>query len=100
MNVLVTFKNPRTFRSRRSQTQAVQLKPNYDGAYYGRGKTRYELEDSQGAIEDFTQVIQLNPNHVGAYFSRGIAHSSLGDYLAALADFTQAIQLEPNDAVS
>jgi tetratricopeptide (TPR) repeat protein len=79
-------------------TQAININPNYAGAYNNRGITRSELGDNQSAIDDFTQAININPNCADAYCNRGNAHSELGDNQSAIDDFTQAININPNCA--
>ncbi|BCL34722.1 tetratricopeptide repeat-containing serine protease family protein [Nostoc sp. MS1] len=56
---------------------------------------KYNKEDYQEAIANFTQAIRLNPKYTQAYIGQGIARSRLKDYQGAIADFTQAIRLNP-----
>jgi tetratricopeptide (TPR) repeat protein len=81
-------------------TQAININPNYAGAYNNRGITRSELGDNQSAIDDFTQAININPNCADAYCNRGNAHSELGDNQSAIDDYTQAININPNYAAA
>lgn len=65
--------------------------------YYNEGIEKYNANDFQGAIEDFSQAIFLNPKYSCAYNDRGDARYELGDYQAALEDYTKSIEINPND---
>lgn len=54
--------------------------PNYIGAYYYRGISKYFLQDYKGSIEDFSSVIRLNPDDASAYFHRAISKNELKDF--------------------
>lgn len=64
-----------------------------NSSYYNRGKTRTELGDAKGAIEDYNQALRLNPELAEAYGNRGLLYSQMGDRQAALADLQRAAQL-------
>ena len=64
--------------------------------YFERGNSKYDLQDYQGAIADYSKAIELNPNYSGAYNNRGVSKLNLQDYRGAIADFSKAIQLDPN----
>ena len=84
-------------------TKAIELNPNYEDAYFWRGKIRgYEIinKDVEGAyyseaIKDFNKVIELNPDNAEAYFWRGRAKFNFEDYKGAIADYTKVIKLKP-----
>ncbi len=52
-------------------TQAIQINPNYAGAYYNRGSIYYNQEKWDLAIADFNKAIDINPNLAQAYNNRG-----------------------------
>ena len=66
--------------------------------YLLRGYEKVLLEDSEGAIQEFSHAIRLNPNDAKLYVYRGIAKASLGRYSAAILDYDAAIRLDPNYA--
>ena len=66
--------------------------------YLLRGYEKVLLEDSEGAIQEFSHAIRLNPDNANSYVYRGIAKASLGRYSAAILDYDAAIRLDPNDA--
>ena len=48
--------------------------------YVNRGNIKGELEDHEGAIDDFTRAINLNANDDRAYLNRGNDKAIIGDY--------------------
>ena len=64
-------------------------------AYEKRGLAKYNLQDFQGAIQDYNKAIEINPNLTEAYNNRGNASASLGDYRSALQDINKAIGINP-----
>jgi tetratricopeptide (TPR) repeat protein len=60
-----------------------------------RGNARFELNDYEGAIRDYTEAIRLDgPNPALSYFGRGLARTKLGDLAAAAADLRKAMALD------
>ena len=43
-------------------TQAIKLNPSDGWFYYERGQAKDELEDFNGAVEDFTQALSFDPD--------------------------------------
>jgi len=84
-------------------THAIQLKPDFERAYFIRGLMYYWETNWNDAIEDFTKVIQLNPNSAKAYTFRGWAFYKRGrtpnnkdkDIDDALADANSAKKIDP-----
>ena len=81
-------------------TEALQLKPNWDWAYNNRGTAYAALGQNERAIQDLDKAIELNPNNDYAYNNRGNAYKGLGQYERAIQDYDKAIALNPNDAVA
>ncbi|MBD2778702.1 tetratricopeptide repeat protein [Iningainema tapete] len=78
--------------------KAIRINPNDANTYKQRADVRSQLEDYQGAFEDYTQAIRINPNDASAYSMRSYERRNLGDYKGAIEDCTKAIDLNPNDA--
>ena len=74
------------------------MKPYLSEPYFFRGLAKLNLDDYEGAIQDYSKAIELNPNYFHAYMYRGVAWHNLRKYEEAMADYAQAIALEPRDA--
>lgn len=77
---------------------ALLIAPRYGFAMTGRAETKYDLEDYEGAIADFTTSLQF-PDRNGierVYLRRGAAYLALGENDKAEADFREAIRLAPD----
>ena len=75
-------------------TTAIQLDPDYAGAYYDRGIAYSNLGQHQRAIEDYDQAIQLDPDYALAYAIRSVSYRSLGQSTKADADKATACSLD------
>ena len=64
--------------------------------YFDRGYAKTELEDYEGAIDDYTKAIEIDPNYYNAYIRRGTLKWQLGDYTGAEEDFTVFITRKYN----
>ena len=76
------------------------LTENDTDAYFNRALTRYELDDKQGAIADYTQVIQINPDHDTAYNNCGLVRYEMGNREGAVADLNRAILINPCNSIA
>ncbi|HSE23563.1 MAG TPA: tetratricopeptide repeat protein [Pyrinomonadaceae bacterium] len=65
--------------------------------YSQRGIARFQNNDLDGAIADFTKVIELNGrNQEFCYYFRGMAHYRKGNSTQAIDDLTKAIAIKPD----
>jgi tetratricopeptide (TPR) repeat protein len=71
-------------------------------AYYYRGRAywKHQLNDLDGALEDFNQAINLDPKHVEGYDYRADVWKAKGEIDRALADYEIAIRLDPTYAAA
>ena len=80
---------------------AIYLRPDYAGAYYWRGRAKYEesrsvgsvlgtFDDAVNAVQDFDMAIYLRPDYAGAYYWRGNAKFGLKQNDAACQDYEKA----------
>src|SRR6476620_2712337 len=78
-----------------SATRAQELKSAEE--YTQRGISRFEKNDLDGAIADFTKVIEMNGSgQEYCYYFRGMAHYRKGNTTQAIDDLTKAITLKPD----
>lgn len=59
------------------------------------GRTRIEVGNYVGAIENFNIVIKFRPQLPEPYFFRGMAKHQLEDYRGAIRDYNKAIEIKP-----
>ena len=65
--------------------------------YTQRGISRFQKNDLDGAIADFTKVIELNgKGQEFCYYFRGMAHYRKGNPTQAIDDLSKAIDLKPD----
>jgi tetratricopeptide (TPR) repeat protein len=78
--------------------RALELDPDYAGAFVGRGLSYYGKGDIDRAIADVDRAIRLKPEYAEALAARGVMYSFKGDSDRAIADFDRAIRLKPGNA--
>lgn len=79
--------------------QAIELEPNFAGAYSSRGRYQVIFGDLQSALADFDKVLELSKNRLPNpqnFIDRGIVLNLQGDLTAAQNDFDKAVEIEPN----
>lgn len=75
--------------------QLLIIDPHDEIAYYNRGQAKYDLDDFEGAISDFSMTLEINPSCAAdPYFFRGISNFHLQNLDEAKADFTKSILVE------
>lgn len=75
--------------------QALEIDNKHLDALFYRGIAKYNLEDYDGAILDFTKIIFFEPD-ADSYYNRGNCKFNLMDYEGALVDYEEAIKLDPD----
>ncbi|TBN05485.1 tetratricopeptide repeat protein [Hyunsoonleella flava] len=75
--------------------QALEIDNKHLDALFYRGIAKYNLEDYDGAILDFTKIIFFEPD-ADSYYNRGNCKFNLLDYEGALFDYEKAIALDPD----
>jgi tetratricopeptide (TPR) repeat protein len=74
------------------------LDPEEPLFYDNRGLAKSEIEDYNGAIEDYTVSIELFPNDPEPYYYRGMAKINLGNNYDGCLDLNRASQLGSSNA--
>jgi tetratricopeptide (TPR) repeat protein len=62
------------------------------------GISKYDIENYEGAIEDYNKSIELNPNNARTYLEIGNAKLKLNDYKGAVLDYSKSIEIDSNNA--
>lgn len=90
------FKQGDTNRALALFNSAIRTRPNDAYLYTERANLRRKnLEDKDGALEDYTQAINLHPDNPLFYLWRSQLYYEIGDKLKAMADYNTAIRLAP-----
>lgn len=85
-------------RAVEAYTQAINLAPNYQEAYFDRAWCYGELGDNEKALNDYNKLLELNPNYdSAAYYNRALAYNNLKQYDKAIADYSKALEIDPNN---
>ena len=77
-------------------SRVIQLNPNHDAAYAGRGDLYLRQGNSEQALTDLTEAIRLKSDNPSTYYQRANIRFDLGDLQGAIVDYTKSIQLAPN----
>ena len=64
--------------------------------YYFRGNEKFDSEEYEAAIEDFSESIKLKPD-AATYLKRGRSKAYLADYSGAKSDFIRSIEINPKN---
>ena len=62
------------------------------------GNIKYENEDYEGAMADYTEATELDPEDPAAWFNLGLCEAKLEQYGSAISDFSYAIELDSLNA--
>ncbi len=77
-------------------SEAVNINPNYEKAYYCRADAYEKLKKWKMAIQDYSKIIDSDVNSSKAYSLRGKVYEKTSNYNKALIDFNTAIEIDPN----
>ena len=80
----------------RDFTTAIELKPDFFGAYNNRGVAYFEKRDFDTAIQNYDNAIEIKPDYADAYNNRGNAYREKRDFDTAIQDLTTAIKIKPD----
>ncbi len=77
-------------------SKVVEWTPQDAHAWYNLGRTKYNENRFDEAIDDFKHVLQLDPGDVKAADNLGLSYGAIGRNEEAYAAYRQAIKLEEN----
>ena len=78
--------------------KAVELKNDYQEAYYTRAICYSNLEKYHKAMDDFNKAIELDPEYANAYNNRAFyVKEKTGDYEGAIEDYNKFIELNKDN---
>jgi tetratricopeptide (TPR) repeat protein len=76
--------------------KAIEIAPEYPGAYNNRGNVYKKMKEYDKAIADHTQALGFNPKDAGyIYFNRGTTYLNTGRLIDCIPDFYHGFKLQP-----
>ena len=78
--------------------KAIEIYPDFAGAYYNMGIAYYNKGNYEKAIECYQNAIEIYPLYARAYYNMGFAYSDKGNYEKAIECYQNAIDIDPEDA--
>lgn len=78
--------------------RAIQLMPDFAGAYYELGRIYLSNREYREAEKLFSKAIQLDPTRACAFRARGRARYGQHRYKAAILDYNESLRGEPESA--
>jgi tetratricopeptide (TPR) repeat protein len=78
----------------------VRKQPGVARGWYGRGVTRLDAADYEGARTDFEKTIHLDENFGAAYFNLGVYHLTTSNHVTAARYFREAMRCDPRNAAA
>jgi tetratricopeptide (TPR) repeat protein len=75
----------------------AQTNDNYDlDSLINKGRSLFNSERYQEAIENFDRALEIDPNYVAALYNKGISLDKLGKHEEAALYFNKAAEIDPN----
>ena len=75
--------------------KAIEIKPDFFGAYNSRGIAYGEKDDFDTAIQNYDKAIEIKPDYAEAYNNRGVAYGEKDDFDTAIQNYDKAIEIKP-----
>jgi uncharacterized caspase-like protein/lipoprotein NlpI len=88
----------KTDEAMQAYRKAVEIDPNFFGAYYSIGVLHLNAGRYGEARTAFDKSISLNADDANGFYQRGTALADLGEFEAARPDLERAIKLKADDA--
>ena len=85
-------------KARESFETATEIKPDFVGAWYGKGIALGELGRYEEAFKAYDEAIKIKPDYADAWAKKGVALDKLGRYEEELKAYDEAIKLKPDYA--
>ena len=68
--------------------------------FFEEGNKKFDLDNLQGALNEYSKSIEFNPNNVDAYFNRGTVRFELNHFNDAISDFSKVIYFSPKNDIA
>ncbi len=76
--------------------KAIDIKPDYARAYFGRGHVYRRTKRYANAITEFHQAIKFKPNYKEAHYGLGLAYFEWSNNSRAITAASAALKIDPN----
>lgn len=76
----------------------VSSQSESSAAFIRRGDAKYNRQNYQAAIADYSEAIRLSPENAQAYLGRGNAKYAVEQYQEAIQDYEEALKHDPDYA--
>lgn len=78
-------------------SKAIELRKDYDTAYYNRAIIKERIGDKKGALKDYNKAIEISPAFIEPYINQGVLKHELKDHEGELSNYRIAIKhCKPN----
>ncbi|MGA1427498.1 MAG: tetratricopeptide repeat protein [Methylophilaceae bacterium] len=81
--------------AQKSYEQALKINNQIPEIIFNLGAVKFNLNDSQGALDCYDRAIKVRPDFVEVFFNKGILFQQLGNFEEAIVNYQKAIQLQP-----
>ncbi len=79
-----------------SYDKAIEIKPDFHGAWNNRGNALSAIGRNEDAISSYDKAIEYKPDDHEAWFNRGNALSDIGRKEDAISSYDKAIEFKPD----
>ena len=83
-------------KARASYIRTIALDPELERYFFKQGKSAFDAEQFDLAIEPFSKFLLIYPEDTEATYLLGRCHEALGDTKNALRLYTRTLELDPN----
>ena len=84
----------------KSYDKALEINPNDEYTWDGKGVSYDELEDYEKAIKCYNKALEINPNDEKVWNNLGNSSCAIGDYKNALECYIKALEINSNLTVA
>ena len=66
--------------------------------YFNRAEAKYNLDDFQGALDDYSKLLEISPDIPEVFTKRGLVKKALKDINGSYKDLEKAAELGDDEA--
>jgi tetratricopeptide (TPR) repeat protein len=84
-------------QARKEYEQALQIDPNYLGAFQALGKLHVKMGDLEGAVKWYGKGLEKQPKEAGLWLDLGMCHARRKEWQPAIDALRRATDLDPDN---